>query len=261
MPTLIDLSVPLVSGAAGEPVIPGRSPPEITYFKHEDTTAFVESFFGIDRRDLVRGHGWASESVRLSTHAGTHCDAPYHFSPTTDGGRTRSMTIDEVPLDWYYGPGVILDFSHKRPEEPILARDVETALRAIHYEVRPKDIVLFRTDAYKLWPGAAYQTDFPGVTKEAALYLIERGVRVMGVDAYNFDMPFETQRRLYQETRDPHVIEPCHWELGYEHNYCHIEKLAHLDRVPRPTDFTFSALPVKVTGASAGWCRAVAILD
>jgi kynurenine formamidase len=171
------------------------------------------------------------------------------------------MTIDEVPLDWYFGPGVILDFSHKKAEEPILASDVMAALRKINYQVKPNDIVLFRTDAYKLWPTAAYQTDFPGITKEAAVCLIEQGVRVMGVDAYNFDMPFPAQRRMYQETGDPSVIEPCHWELGYERNYCHIEKLANLDKVPRHYGFTVSALPVKVQGASAGWCRAVAIIE
>ena len=49
--------------------------------------------------------------------------------------------------------------------------------------------------------------------------------------------------------------------LGYERNYAHIEKLANLDQVPRSHGFTFSALPVKITGASGAWCRAVAILD
>jgi hypothetical protein len=64
----------------------------------------------------------------------------------------------------------------------------------------------------------------------------------MGVDAYNFDMPFPAQRRMHKETGDPSVIEPCHWELGYERNYCHMETLANLDKVPRPYGFTVSAV-------------------
>jgi kynurenine formamidase len=261
MVQIIDLSVPIVDMAAGEPVIPGRSPPTIEYLKHADTTPFVESFFNVKREQLPRKHGWASEVLRLSTHAGTHCDAPYHYSPTTEGGSVPSMKIDEVPLDWYYGDGVILDFSHKRKAEPIVAADVEDALAKIEYTVKARDIVLFRTDAYKLWPTGAYQSDFPGVTREAAEYLLDRGVRVMGVDAYNFDMPFDAQKKSYAETGDNRFLEPCHWALGYDRNYSHIEKLANLDKVPVAFGFTFAAFPVKIQAASAGWCRAVAILN
>lgn len=261
MARLIDLSVAIEHMAAGEPVIEGRSPPTIKYMDHAETVASVEAVLGATRETLPRGHGWASEVLRLSTHAGTHCDAPYHFSPTTERGSMASMKIDEVPLDWYYGPGVILDFTEKKHEEPILAQDVERALERIKYKVKPGDIVLFRTDADKLWPTAAYQSNFPGVTKEAAEYLIDRGVRVMGIDAYNFDMPFPAQRRLFAETGDNRHLEPCHWLLGYERNYCHIEKLANLHKVPVSHGFTFAAFPVKIKAASAGWCRAVAILE
>lgn len=261
MPRLIDLSVSIEHMAAGEPFIPNRSPPTIEYLEHAATVPFIETFFDVKLEDLPRKHGWASEVLRISTHTGTHCDAPYHYSPTTEGGTIPSMKIDEVPLDWYYGDGVILDFTHKKKEEAILAVDVALALKKIDYTVKQHDIVLFRTDADKLWPTAAYLTDFPGVTKEAAEYLIDRGVRVMGVDAYNFDMPFAAQKRLYAETGDNKHLEPCHWALGFERNYAHIEKLANLDKVPVPFGFTFAAFPVKIKAASAGWCRAVAIIN
>jgi kynurenine formamidase len=258
---IFDLSVPLIDGAQGEPDFPPRSPPRITYYDHEDNKPSMHRMFGIPPDKLPHGLAWASEYVQLSTHAGTHCDAPYHYSPTTDGGRTRSMTIDEVPLDWFYGPGVVLDFTHKAAEAEITAADVDTALARIGYNVQPNDIVLFRTDAYRLWPGERYQFDFPGVSMAAARTLIDRGVRVMGVDAYNFDMPFPAQRRLFEETGDPNVIEPCHIQLGAACNYLHIEKLANLDKLPSPTGFTFCAFPVKIEGASGGWCRAVAIFN
>ena len=59
---------------------------------------------------MQRGEGWASERVTLSTHNGTHMDAPYHFHSTTDNGARRAPSIDETPLDMCFAPGVKLDF-------------------------------------------------------------------------------------------------------------------------------------------------------
>jgi kynurenine formamidase len=263
MPTLIDLSTPLENEALSEPTFAPEfeSPPRIDYFSHERGAEECETLFGCKREELPNGLGWAVEVVHAIVHTATHCDAPWHYSPTTENGTQRSMTIDEVPLDWYYGDGVILDVSHLEPEAPILPEHVDEALKKIDYEVKENDIVLFRTDGYKLWGKQAYLTHFPGMTKAAAEHLLDQGVRVMGVDAYNFDMPFATQKRLYEEHGDASYLEPCHMALGSERNYAHIEKLANLDKVPRPHGFTFSALPVKITGASGAWCRAVAILD
>ena len=264
VPQLIDLSIPLENAALSEPSFGPEfgSPPRIEYFPHSYTPKFFfEPLFGCSADELPNGLGQAIEVVHAIVHSATHCDAPWHYSPVTERGKERSMTIDEVPLDWFYGPGVILDFTHKQPGEPITKEDVVTALDKIGYKIKKHDIVLFRTDAYKLWGKQAYLTHFPGVVKSAAEYLINKGVRVMGIDAYNFDMPFVTEKRLYKETHDASHIEPCHMSLGFEHNYAHIEKLANLDKVPRPYGFTFSALPVKIKGASAGWSRAVAIVE
>ena len=54
------------------------------------------------------GHGWAVEQIALSTHTGTHVDAPYHYHPTMNGGEP-AWTVDEVPLDWFIGDGVVVD--------------------------------------------------------------------------------------------------------------------------------------------------------
>ena len=260
---LIDLTIPIEHGAISEPFFGSEfeSPPRIEYFSHEDGIRLNQTLFGCQPEELPNGLGHAVENIHSVVHSGTHCDAPWHYSPTTEGGKMRSMTIDEVPVDWFYGPGVILDLTHKQPEEAITDTDVAAALDKMGYEVKEHDIVLFRTDRYKLWGTEAYLTDFPGIVPSAPEYLINRGVRVMGIDAYNFDMPFATQKRLYQETGDPSYIEPCHMALGAKHNYLHIEKLANLDKIPQPYGFTFSALPVKIVGASGAWCRAVAIIE
>src|ERR671918_758151 len=78
---------------------------------------------------LRTGLGWANETLKLSTHATTHLDAPWHYAPTSEGKPARS--IDEVPLEWCYGNGVVLDFRHKRDGEMITVADVQQALEKI----------------------------------------------------------------------------------------------------------------------------------
>ena len=91
---------------------------DIEYLSHEEGTKTRHSaFFGLTADDLPDGRFAAFESVTLTTHSGTHLDAPYHFGPTSEGKPSR--TIDEIPLDWCFGDGVLLDFRHKKAGEEI----------------------------------------------------------------------------------------------------------------------------------------------
>ena len=84
--------------------------PKINYHHHKDTAEEIISFFpGLKKEDLPGGEGWAMETITVSTHNGTHMDAPYHYHSTMDNGN-RAITIDEVPLEWCYGKGVKFDF-------------------------------------------------------------------------------------------------------------------------------------------------------
>ena len=106
---IIDLSIPLEAGVASDP--PGYRP-EIDYVNHTQSMDGLQAFFpGLAAADMPDSEAWAIEFVRLNTHNGTHLDAPYHFASTMDGGK-RAITIDEVPLDWCFRPGVKLDFRH-----------------------------------------------------------------------------------------------------------------------------------------------------
>jgi hypothetical protein len=90
----------------------------------------LQFFKGLKAEDLPDGQGWAVEQVQLSTHNGTHLDAPWHFHPTMNRGE-RSWTIDEVPLEWCLQPGVKLDFRHLPDGYVATAKDVENELTRI----------------------------------------------------------------------------------------------------------------------------------
>ncbi len=89
--------------------------------------------------------------------------------------------------------------------------------------------------------------------------LLDLGVRVIGTDAFSLDAPFGDIIRRYRETKDRSVLWPAHF-AGREREYCQLERLANLDALP-PYGFRLTCFPVKITGAGAGWTRAVALVD
>ena len=134
---IIDLSVPLESGIASDP--PGFEP-KITYLDHHTTAGQVTGFFpGMEAKDLPGGEGWAIEKLELITHNGTHLDAPYHHHSTMNGGE-RAITIDEVPLEWCFQPGVKLDFRHLPDGYVVTPEDIEAEFARIgHHAATARD--------------------------------------------------------------------------------------------------------------------------
>jgi kynurenine formamidase len=253
---IIDLSIAIENEIISDPV---PFNPKVDYFDHAMTAGQMADFFpGLTRDDLPDGEGWAIERVELITHNGTHLDAPYHFASTMDRGE-RAITIDEVPLDWCLGPGVKLDFRHFDDGYVATAADVEAELERIGHPLQAREIVVVNTRA-----GAAYgEDDYVdagcGMGREATLYLLERGVRVTGTDAWSWDAPFSHTAEKWSEARDPAIIWEGH-RASREIGYCHLEKLHNLEALPAD-GFEIICLPVKIKGASAGWTRAVAVID
>jgi kynurenine formamidase len=256
MRKLIDLSVALQNEPVCDP--PGMRP-SIEYTTHlENAADFVAMFPGLRTEQLPGGQGAAVERVTLSTHNGTHLDAPWHYHATMNRGE-RAITIDEVPLDWCMQAGVKLDFRHLPDGHVCSAKDVDMELRRIGHELRPLDIVLINTAAGDAFGRPDYLDRGCGMGREATLYLLERGVRVVGTDGWSWDAPFSATRRRFEQDGDPSIIWEGH-KAGMEIGYCHMEKLANLDRLPA-TGFTVICFPVKIEKASAGWTRAIAIVD
>ena len=253
---VVDLSISI------EPELPSDPPmmiPKIDYIDHEQGAVQMTEFFpGIKKEQLPGGLGWALEMITLTTHSGTHLDAPYHYHPTMDGGKP-ALTIDEIPLSWCFNDGVLLDFRHKADCDRITVADLEKELDRIGYHLKPLDIVLIQTGADQAWGTPEYLVKGAGMDRESTLFLLKQGIKVVGIDAWSWDRPLPFLAKEFQETGDPKVIWEAHF-AGIEKGYCHMEKLANLSAIGRPYGFTVCCFPIKIKGASAGWTRPVAIV-
>jgi kynurenine formamidase len=154
---------------------------------------------------------------------------------------------------------VKLDFRHFADGYVATPADVETELKRIGHALSPFDIVLVNTSAGAAFGQKDYVARGCGMGRAATLYLLERGVRVTGTDGWSWDAPFVYTKEKYLQTGDASLIWEGH-KAGREIGYCHLEKLHNLETLPS-SGFTVSCFPVKIRGASAGWTRAVAILD
>jgi len=246
---IIDLTLPLKNG------LKYRTAPEIVYENHRQGAEAFRKRWDIPEEDLEEYA--ASETITLCSHSGTHMDAPWHYGPTSEGKPAK--TIDQIPLEWCCGDGVVLDFTHKRKGELITDKDLIEALGKINYTLKARDIVLIRTDCSQHFEKEEYQYMHPGMSREATLWLVEQGIKVMGTDAWGWDASLDV---LVAEFKSG--IKDKLWAAHYagkEREYCHMEKLCNLDKIYKPYGFLVFAFPMKIEKASGGWVRVVAIVE
>lgn len=256
--TLVDLSIGIEDGAASEP-----DPASIDRMDHREGAEWLAQNLqamgrDVEADDFPDGTALAWEEIEAITHTATHMDAPYHYGAESGGDAAR--TIDEVPLEWGLSEAVVLDVRHLDAGEEISIEHLQTALDDLGHDLSEGEIVLIQTGADKLWGSGAYLTDFPGMGREATLWLLDRGIKVIGTDAYGFDKPFLEMGRRFEETGDDGELWPAHL-AGRKQEYCQIEKMANLDELPRKTEVPLVAFPIVVENGSAGWVRPVAVFE
>ncbi|MEU9111247.1 cyclase family protein [Streptomyces sp. NPDC048483] len=254
---IIDLSV-AVDASAWEP-----EPVVHEVMDHAAGAAHMASEmkeFGleIDPSVLPNGELLSVDTMTLTTHTGTHVDAPAHYGSSVSYGDGKPRSIDQMPLEWFFNPGFVLDLT-AAPEQVADADFLRAELARIDYTPKPNDIALLRTRASE-WVGTPmYFSEFVGLDRSATELLLDFGIKVIGTDAFSVDAPFGDMISRYNETKDPGVLWPAHF-IGREREFCHVERLANLDQLPS-TGFTVACFPFKLAGGSAGWTRAVALLE
>lgn len=174
--TLIDLSDCLENSTAD--FEPNRH--SIQYVTPEQGIAVSEQMIGLGPEYWPNRLGWAVETVTLSTHSGTHIDAPAHYGPAQYG---ETRTIDHVPLRWCFSDGVLLNMTHKQRGEGITQEDIQAELARIGYTLKPYDIVLVRTDTSKYFKQPGYDMRHAGLRRSATEWMVDQGVRLIGIDA------------------------------------------------------------------------------
>ncbi|GAA3990627.1 cyclase family protein [Thermobifida alba] len=209
--------------------------------------------------ELPQGEFLSLDRISLTTHTGTHVDAPSHYGSRVAYGSGIPRHIDEMPLEWFLRPGVVLDVSDI-PLGTIGAARLEKEFARIGGPPEADDIVLLRTGADRHAGTHRYFTDFAGLDGPAVDLLLDLGVRVIGTDAFSLDAPFGHIIERYRATGDRSVLWPAHM-AGRRREYCQIERLANLDALPGPRGFQVACFPVRITGAGAGWTRAVALVE
>jgi kynurenine formamidase len=234
---LIELSMEVYKGMV---IYPGVTPPFISeYANHKEyAKATGTDKYGVEHCN----HG----IILMGDHVGTHIDSWFHANPS-------APSAEAIPIEYCYGDGVVLDLTHKGVGDEITVEDLQQALAKIQYQIKPLDIVLIRTDASKKRFSQEYLKEHPGMTKEGVNWLLDQGVKLIGIDAIGFDPPIDfmfKRMKLWEAHR-----------VMREREYYHIENLINLDQIPVPYGFTVSALPIKLRGATASPIRAVAIIE
>jgi kynurenine formamidase len=250
VPTFYDLSAPV---RPDPPELPDLLRTDIEYSDHAAGAVAIQNIFGVGPELLRDGEGWAVDTfLRFGTHNSTHVDAPWHYNSVVAG--KPAQTIDQLPLDWFFAPGVVIDAVDRADGEALDVEDVQARLpRAL----RERDIVLVRTGRDEFYDQLDYMARGPGVTAAATLWMYEQGVRVMGIDAWGWDAPLHMQAEQAKAEGRPGIF----WEAHQaDIPYAQIERLFGLGQLP-PTGFTVACFPLKLVGGSAAPARVVAIVE
>jgi len=231
---------------------------KIKHKPHRKSLFLIRWFLGLKKKNFPSGwQGWADDKIiGMGVHATTHIDAPWHYHPTVNGQKAK--TIDEVPLEWLYGEGVVIDMRHKPDFEEITVEDLQQDLAKNNIRLQPGNIVLIKTGRDKL-SAKEYVDKGTGVSAAATEWLIDQGVKVMGIDQWGWDLPLRYQVKQANKHKNPEKFWEAH-RVGSRKEYLHMEQLVNLEALP-PSGFKIAVFPLKIKGASAAPARVVAIFE
>ncbi len=251
---IIDLSKPIQYNASD----PWFMKVKIKHKPHKKARWLLR-FLGLPFKLFPKGfEGWADDTIqKMGVHATTHIDAPWHYSPTTNG--EPSKTIDQIPLEWCHAEGLVIDMKHKADFDPITVEDIEEFLKENNLRIQPGMIVLIKTGRDQFNGTKDFHKVGTGMSAPATEWLIDQGIKVMGIDQWGWDLPLPHMMEKAKETGDTEYFWEAHL-VGREKEYWHMEQLVNLDALPL-TGFKVAVFPLKIVGASAAPARVVALME
>jgi len=228
-------------------------------------------------------HGVNAQYIQTSNHMGTHLDAPRHFV-------TNGMTIDEIPLEWLYGPGVIVDL---RDEMADLGAYTPEMIES-RVEVRNRDLLILHTGWHRFAQFGRSPDEeryihlHPGAHPDMVQWLIDKEIKIWGVDAVSTDHPMnlpigrflgkgtfghcDRVRRMAEHKfggKDAvdRLFPEEHYQLThnalFRHNCMHIENLGGDIDAPvlQNQRLAIGCFPWKFKGGEAAFARVVAFVE
>lgn len=202
--------------------------------------------------------GWADDTIqKMGVHSTTHIDAPWHYAPTVEGKLAK--TIDEMPLELCYADGLIIDMEHKADFDPITVKDITGFLTQNNLELKKGMIVLVKTGRDKFNGTKDFHKIGTGMSAEATEWLIDKGIKVMGIDSWGWDLPLPHMIEKAKASENPDFFWEAHL-VGRDKEYYHMEQLVNLGVLPY-SGFKVAVFPLKIVGASAAPARVVAMVE
>jgi kynurenine formamidase len=265
VPTLIDLSRTLdpanrdlvpETHRALEPVLA----PRIDYLHPSDRgLQRMVDVFGCAPHELPNGEGWGEDwLLDMTTHCGTHIDAPLHSGSIIEGKTAR--TISDIELSELYRPGMVLDVRDwVAPAEAISIEALEKAIAATGRAVSEGDALLIRTGQERYTPADRAFFEYPGMSGDGTRYLTGLGATILGTDAMAWDRPFPVMKAAYDATGDPKELWDGHFAIADKEALI-VQQLDNLSALPL-AGFTVGFFPIKLPKTSASPCRVVAFIN
>lgn len=227
--------------------------------KSHKSAKWLIRFLGLPFKLFPKGFdGWADDTIKqMGVHSTTHLDAPWHYSATCNGKPAK--TIDQIPLEWCYGEGLVIDMAHKADFDPITVDDIVSFLEKQQLVVKEGMIVLIKTGRDKFNGTKNFHEVGTGMSADATKWLINQGIKVMGIDSWGWDLPLPYLIKKAKESGNQNLFWEAHL-VGQDYEYCHMEQLVNLDSLPY-SGFKVALFPLRIIGGSAAPARVVAIFE
>jgi arylformamidase len=227
---------------------------DLTHVLEERTPCYLP-FYHIPWMSIKQGDGYNAYVLQIAEHHATHVDAPAHV-----GG---IKWLDDIDLDSWHGPCRVINLKNKKLAEEVFIKNIKSWENK-NGQINQDEIILLQYGWDKRWiikddkfnelNNVGYLKDFPGLSEEAAAYLAQKKIKLIGTDTPTVD-----SISAFLDARNLGKTEPSHIKLLREHNIPILEGLKNLDKLPSNGAYLFT-LPLNIKHGSGSPVRAVAFV-